>query len=503
MQPLTSLDASFVLAETPGRPMHISSISIYDPSTAETGPEGSPLRFKQIMERFRDAIYDVPMLRRRLVEVPANLDFPYWIEDPDFDIEFHVRHIALPRPGDWRQFFIQLARLHSRQLDMSRPLWEVYVIEGLNHLEGIPTGSFAVVQKVHHSAMDGVSVKNMFLALHDTQPIPRKHLQRKEPLLRESRPGMVSMMIKASQRAARRPLRFGRVLVQATDSLRRAAQEEKRGEIGPVIEAPHCRFSGSTSAYRAVTAAEFDLEEFLQLKRLRSHITLNDLALSVFGGALRQYLLDKHELPEQPLVAQVPVDIRDCASQLQGGNQINTLNASCGSDIEDPIARLDAVRASMQDGKKRLEIMGASLLHDGIEALGPQATAMLYNLIYNSGSAGLLDKVMPESPNLVFSNMPGPADAAYFGGAQLVWGTGLGPIMPTNGLFVAVSSICGKLIYGITACREMMPDPDVFQQCLYESYEKTKRALSAAAIVEGSGAGGRRKVSSKRKLNRD
>ena len=479
MEPLTSLDASFILADMPGRPMHISSISIYDPSTSVAGPDGSPLRFNQIMERFRDAIYDVPMLRRRLVTVPANLDFPYWIEDPDFDIEFHVRHIALPKPGDWQQLFIQLSRLHSSALDMSRPLWEVYVIEGLDHLDGIPTGSFAVVQKVHHAAMDGLSVKSMFMALHDTQPKSRERVRPTEPLLRESRPGLVSMMITASRRAARRPLLFGRVTMQLLDTLRRVAQAETRGEIGPLIEAPRCRFSGTTSAYRTVTAAEFDLEEFLQLKRLRPHITFNDLALSVFGGALRQYLMDKDELPEQPLVAQVPVDMRGRGSQVKGGNQINTLDASCGSDIADPLARLDAVRASTQDGKKRLEIVGASLLHDVIEALGPQATAMLYNLIYDSGSPGLLDKIMPASPNLVFSNMPGPAAPVYLCGAQLVWGIGLGPIMPNNGLFVAVTSLCGELIYGITACRKMMPDPEVFRQCLYDSYEKTKLALLA------------------------
>ena len=429
------------------------------------------------MQRFEDAIYDVPMLRRRLVEVPGNLDFPYWIEDPDFDVEFHVRHIALPKPGDWRQFFIQLARLHSRQLDFSRPLWEIYVIEGLDHLEGIAPGSFAVVQKIHHAAMDGVSVKKMFLALHDMQPGPVKRRPRTEPLVRESRPGMLPMMLRASARAVGRPMRFGRLAVELTQSLRRVSQAEKRGEIGPDIEAPHCRFSGETSAYRAVTAATFDLQEFLELRRAQPNITFNDLALGICGGALRKYLGDKGELPELPLVAQVPVDIRATATDLEGGNQINTLNASCGSHIEDPVERLQHVSQSTADGKKRLEALGASLLHDGIEALGPQVTAALYKLIYNSPAMGPLERIMPESPNMVFSNMPGPVDPAYFCGAELVWGSGLGPIMPNNGLFVSATSLCGRMIYGVTACREMMPDPEVFQQCLEDSYEETRLAL--------------------------
>lgn len=497
MEPLSSLDASFILAETPGLPMHISSISIYSPPAAAKDRASSVVRFKSIMQRFENAIYKVPMLRRRLVEIPGNLDFPYWIEDPDFDIEFHVRHIALPKPGDWRQFFIQLARLHSRQLDMSRPLWEIYVIEGLNHLEGIPPGSFAVVQKIHHAAMDGTSVREMFIALHDMKPGARERAQEVEPLLHEQRPGALSMIAMASRRAAGRPMRLGKAALRVVASLRRVDNAEKAGEIGLPVEAPHCRFSGQTSPCRAVTAATFDLEEFRQLRHLFSGITLNDLALSICGGALRRYLEDKDELPDQPLVAQVPVDIRPMTQQVEGGNQINTLNASCGSDIENPLNRLEAVRQSTSEGKKRLGAMGESLLSEVAEALGPQITKVLYNLIYNSSSFGLLGNVMPESPNLVFSNMPGPQEPVYFCGAELVWGTGLGPIMPTNGLFVAVSSIRGKLVYGVTACRQMMPDPERFQQCLYLSYEETKAALQQQK-VKGRAVSKRRSRSAKK-----
>ncbi len=476
--------------------MHISSISIYDPSTAlEDSAADTPMRFKEIMYRFEQAIYEVPMLRRRLVEVPANMDFPYWIEDPNFDIEFHVRHIALPEPGDWRQFFIQLARLHARQLDMDRPLWEIYVIEGLDHLDGIPPGSFAVVQKVHHAAMDGISVKKMFMALHDTQPIRRERARHTEPLLREQRPGTLSMMVRATGQAAKRPLRLGRTAVRVIESLRRVDRAEKQGEIDAEIVPPRCRFSGETSPYRVVTGASFDREEFMQLRRLLPGITLNDLALSVCGGALRHYLQERGELPDAPLVAQVPVDIRAVAEQQGGGNQISTLNASCGSDIEDPVARLQAVSKSTSAGKKRLQAMGASLIPEAIEAMGPQITKALYNLIYNSASAGLLGKIMPESPNLVFSNMPGPVDPVYFCGAELIWGTGLGPIMPNNGLFIAVSSIRDKMIYGVTACREMLPDPERFQHCLEKSYEETTQALRQHATQEKTrGRRGRRKT---------
>src|SRR5438067_7962319 len=153
MQQLSGLDASFLYFETPNAPMHVGGISIYDQSTAPNGA----VTFKGILENSEKRLHLVRAFRQRIVRVPFDLDHPYWVEDQDFDLEYHVRHIALPKPGDWRQLCIQVARLHSRILDASRPLWEVYVIEGLDNVEGVPPGSFAVMQKTHHAAVDGVS----------------------------------------------------------------------------------------------------------------------------------------------------------------------------------------------------------------------------------------------------------------------------------------------------------------------------------------------------------
>ena len=166
MQQLTGIDTLFLTQETERTPLHISPLLIYDPSTA---PGGS-VRFKDILRLFESRLHLAPIFRRKLVQVPFDLDYPYWVETEDFDLEFHVRHIALPRPGDWRQLCIQVARLHARILDRSHPLWEAYVIEGLDNIEGLPKGSFALFLKMHHAAIDGVAGAEIIGAIHDTEP---------------------------------------------------------------------------------------------------------------------------------------------------------------------------------------------------------------------------------------------------------------------------------------------------------------------------------------------
>ena len=310
MEPLSSIDASFILTETPGRPAHISSISIYDPSSAPDARDGeAPVRFKHILELFQDAIYDVPMLRRRLAKVPGNLEFPVWVEDPDFDIEFHVRHIALPKPGDWRQFNIQLARLHARPLDMSRPLWEITVIEGLNHLEGIPSGSFALVQKLHHSAVDGAAARKLFLALNDKKPGTRRERHKQTALIRERWPSTLGLVFNSYQRTLKRPARLLKAVAKTANSVYRVTTAENQGEINAEPQAPESRFNRPTSPHRTIASATFELAEFRRLLPAVPGATLNDLALSICGGALHRYLAGHNEPVDQPLIAQVPVEL--------------------------------------------------------------------------------------------------------------------------------------------------------------------------------------------------
>jgi len=478
MEQLTSIDAAFIQSETPNLPMHITTVSIYDPTSA---PHGT-VRFKDIMQLYEDAIYDVPLLRRRLVEVPGNRDFPYWIEDPDFDIEFHVRHIALPQPGDWRQFYIQTARLHSRGLDMSRPLWEVYVIEGLNNLDGIPPGSFAVVQKLHHAAVDGESVQKMFLAMHTFNPEPPKPSKgQKAPLLREERPGKVPLILKSYQRSLGRPAKLGKTAVKLIKGMRKIGDARKRGEIGEGEAPPITRFNGDVSASRVVTAVRFEFAEFKKLRYAVPGATINDLAISILGGAVRMYLKDKKESVKEALIVQVPVNIRAESQKGEDGNKITSINVSSNSDIADPLKRLTSVTASTGSAKKRLAVMGEDMMKDMADALGPRVTKGIMTAMENTTKIQAISSLMPGGPNFAFSNMPGPPLPVYLSGAQNVWGIGLGPMMPNMGLFVTGTSAIDKFVFGVTACRDMMPDPEFFQQCLQSSYDESKKALGPLA----------------------
>ena len=169
MKQLTGLDASFLYAETPNAPMHISGLSIYDQSTAP----GGKVRFKEIIRNTNNRLMGLPVMTRKLAFVPYNLGRPYWVEDPDFDMEYHVRHIALPKPGDWRQLCILTARIHSQPLRRDKPMWEIYVIEGLNNIKGYPSGCFALLMKVHHCAMDGATGTQFMNIVHDITPETR------------------------------------------------------------------------------------------------------------------------------------------------------------------------------------------------------------------------------------------------------------------------------------------------------------------------------------------
>ena len=167
MRQLSALDRLFLTQERPGTPMHISVLLFYSQQTAP----GGRVRFRDIVKVFADRAHEVPLLHLRVQEVPFELDNPYWVHDDHFNIESHVNHVALPKPGDWRQLCIMAARIHARPVDRSRPLWEATVIEGLDNIEFLPRGSFAILLKMHHAAVDGIAARHALEVLHDTAPV--------------------------------------------------------------------------------------------------------------------------------------------------------------------------------------------------------------------------------------------------------------------------------------------------------------------------------------------
>ena len=404
MQQLSGMDASFVYLETPSAPMHVAGLSIYDPSTAP----GGIVTFKGILANFQERIHLARTFRQKMVQVPMNLDHPYWIEDKDFDLEFHVRHIALPKPGDWRQLCILAARLHSRMLDLSRPLWETYVIEGLDNVEGVPPGSFALLQKTHHAAIDGMSGMEMTSAIHDLTPTPEPPATT-DTWQGEDDPSPMTLLGRATMNNATRPMHFGRVVARTVPGMSRVTNQLRRRQLQlPPTSAPRTRFNATVSAHRVVDARRFDLGEIRRMKTAVDGATVNDVVLAIVGGGLRAYLRDKGELPDETLLAMAPISVRSESEKGSQGNQVSSMVVSVASNVADPVERLRAVRESTHQSKELTSAVGARTLTEysqfipgGLAALAARTTSRFE----------MANRVDPTA-NCVVTNVPGPTRAA-------------------------------------------------------------------------------------------
>jgi WS/DGAT/MGAT family acyltransferase len=489
MQQLSGLDASFIYLETGTTPMHIGSLAIYDQSTAP----GGQVTFKEILRFFEERLHKARAFRQRMVRVPLSLDHPYWIEDPDFDLEFHVRHIALPKPGDWRQLCIQTARLHARPLDLRKPLWEAYVIEGLDNVHNVPKGSFALVTKIHHAAVDGVSSAEIVAAIHDLSPDAEVEAP-KSPWVPERLPTGVELLGKSALRSVASPARFGQLVYRSAPSLARVVAGVATRQLKIPTRVPRTRFNGTVTPHRVFDGRAFDLGEIKAIKNAQAGTTVNDVVLSVCGGALRKYLESKNELPEESLVAMTPMSVRHDDQRRAAGNLVTAMSVPIRTDIADPLERLLAVSKESDQAKKLAHTMGPNLAADAAEFL-PSTVSGLIARTY--ASSGLADRVSP-IVNTVISNIPGVSVPLYSMGSRMVATFGLGPLTHGLGLFHAVLSYNDTITISLVADRSMMPDPSFYCQCLEAAYQELKtRALDGAPVRKP--AGHKRKKSAPRK----
>ena len=284
MQQLSTMDATMIYLEAPRAPNTLNTASTYDPSTSPAGV----VSFDDVVGHLERRLHLARSFRQRLARVPMDLDDPYWIEDPDFDLEFHVRQIALPSPGNWKQLCTQIARIADRPLDMTRPLWELYMIEGLDSVEALPPGSFALLLKIHHACIDGVSGAEMLDALSDPSP----DAQPPEPDRMwnpESPPSSLSLLQRAAVHSVTRPLNIARLAVRSVPALGelRPRRRPDGDDALPGLAVPRTRFNGPVSGHRVLDARWFPLETARRMRSGADGATINDVALAVVGGALR------------------------------------------------------------------------------------------------------------------------------------------------------------------------------------------------------------------------
>lgn len=468
---LTGLDASFLYAESPRTPMHIGACAIYDPSSAP----GGFVRFKDILKFVDDRAHRATTFRRKLKTVPLGVDHPYWIDDPEFDIEFHIRHIALPQPGDWRQLCIQVARLHARPVDLAKPLWEFTVIEGLDNIPNVPKGCYAIVSKVHHCAIDGASGVDITEAIHGIEPASEVS-EGVAPFKPGRQPGNLELLARTQWNMATRPFYALDVARRMAPGALKFAAGITRGDIKLLgTRPPRTRFNGIVSAHRVVEGISFDLAQVKEIRQRIPGVTVNDVMLAVVGGGLRRYLKSKNELPGDSLIAMAPVSVRATGEKNSLGNQVSALALPLGTHIEDPLARLHFTHENAKNQKAMSNAIGARQLAEASK-LAPAMISGVAARLYSR--LGLANRISPMF-NTVVTNVPGPQVPLYMAGARMVASYGLGPVMDSMGLFQAVTSYCGVISISVTACREMMPDPAFYMQCLQESFDELYAAADA------------------------
>ena len=475
MQQLSAQDAQFLYMETNKSLSQVTAVAIYDPSTA---PDGI-VRFKQIIEHVKSRLHTSPIYRRRLYHVPLELDYPYWINDEHFDIEYHIRHGRLPHPADWRQLCIHLARFHSRPLDMQRPPWEMYVIEGLDNVKGYPKGCYAIATKLHHAAADGMAIVNFFGGLMDIdqQGTPVMPVDETVTSQKFERPTSAQMAvrgflsnIKSPVKVADSLLRSAPAIVQTVASQLKETREEGKRSV------PMTRFNLETSPHRVFDSTSFELSQLKQIKALSEGSTINDVVLSICSGALRKYLVHHKELPAESLKAFVPVNTRPKKKSLYTdetpGNNITTMSPALHTDIADPVDRYKAIHKETKQQKAAKRGLSARIMTDVSKHIPASTQLMAARMLMNSDAAAM-------ATNVCISNVPGPDIPVYMNGAKVVGQLGLGPLADRMGLFIAVGSYNNVLAINPTSCRRTMPDIGFFIDCIRDSFDELYQAAMA------------------------
>jgi len=467
MQQLTGVDASFLYMESPTTFGHVSSLILYDPKGTDAAG------YEATKALFAERLHLLEPMRRKLVTVPFDLDHPYWIEDPDLDLDFHIRQTAVPPPGTDEQLAELVSRLIARPLDRSRPLWELYVIYGLE------SGHIAQLTKVHHAAIDGVGGAQLLASILDLEPdapAPAGTVPDPEPV-----PSEEQMLLRGLASLATRPYKQGRLLVRtlrelpqigrAVDwaGLARAVpepvaqlfgQQPRRPEDEPVqlsrtggLTRPSTRFNNKIGPHRRFAFTSVPLEEVKAVKDALG-VTVNDVVLGMCAGALRAYL-DKHgELPEESLRAMIPVSVRTEEQANTWGNRVSGMLAALATDVADPVDRLQVINAETRRAKESLGALPADLLTDVAEFAPPAIFARASRVMARSELANRVDPPF----NLIISNVPGPQFPLYAGGAEMLSYIPVSAVADTQGLNMTIMSYNGRCDFGLVACRDAVPD---------------------------------------------
>lgn len=468
MRRLAGKDAIFVYADSARTPMHIAFAGIFDPSTipGRTGEPGEV--YNRFMELMEQRLHLFPPFRQKLVKVPFGLNHPLLIEDPDFDLEYHVRRTALPAPGGARELEAFFSRLMSRPMDMSRPMWEGWIVEGLED------DRWAYVAKTHHVLIDGVGGNEALVNLLDLAPEPREVDPPSAPWQPEQKPGDLRMIAEAVVDQVKKPPQFLGTVARTGGVLKDfvGAQLKRNDEPGLRVIGPRTFLNGHVGPHRQIALGSVSLAEIKKVKHA-ADVKVNDVVLAMVGRGLRKFLRQHGEDPDKSLVAAVPISIRP-KGDANVDNQVAAMTVPFHDDVDDVGTQLQAIAEATRPAKEQLGAVTATVLTDWTEYAPPAVAAQAFR--FYAGTT--LSARHPPLANVTVSNVPGPPIPIYMAGSLMQGMYPIGPLIPGQAMNITLVSYLDNMHVGVVADRELVPPVVDLQEHIASSLQDLVDALT-------------------------
>jgi diacylglycerol O-acyltransferase / wax synthase len=472
MQRLTGLDDTFLWMETSSSYMHVASLIVVDGASVTGG-----LTFDRVRALYESRLDEAPPFRRRLVEVPFGIHHPIWIEDPDFELDWHLREISLPEgKGDLANLCELASKLVAIPLDRTRPLWELWMIDGLDG------GQVGLLTKVHHAAIDGASGEELMVAILDLEPDPEPRPEPEVPWQPDRVPSDTELVGYATWSLAQQPLRAARAARRTLGVALKLREQNRQAHITPPpspFSAPATSLNGPLTAARSFAASSLSLATVKAVKNVFG-CTVNDVVLTMCAGGLRRYLDERDEHPEGPLVAMVPVSVRSEDQKGTHGNRVSMMLTSLATDVDDPVERLQVIHAATQVAKEQQNAIGADTLQEWTEFAAPAILGRAARLYSNTRSA---DRHRPIF-NVTISNVPGPPFPLYVAGAKVLDTYPMGPIFDGGALNITLMSYLDRVDFGLVACPDLVPDVWSIADGLRDALDELEAAAGIRAAAD-------------------
>jgi WS/DGAT/MGAT family acyltransferase len=466
MEMLSALDATFIYLESEHSPMAIGGVYVID---AKDAPEDFSYQSWYALVKSRLKLSKV--FRQRLVEVPLYLSFPYWVRDPAFDLDDHLPAISLPEPGGMTELMQVAANIWGQVLDRERPLWDISFVTGIDSIPGISKGSFALITRVHHAAVDGKASTEMMTSLLDVTAEVRA-IEGEDTWEPEELPSNLDVISRSWSRAGQKALELAGFVGKSVVGAAQLQGERWLKKIEPpprLLSAPPTIFNQPINSKRTFWGKNFDFERIRAIRKAIPGVTINDVVLAICAGGLRKYLSDRGELPVKPLVAMAPISVR--AEEEGTGNQVSAMLVSLATDIDNAFDRLTHIRANTQRSKIHAGAIPANKLTEFVPSETLAAAARIYTRTRLGGH---------HRPffNVTITNVPGPPVPLYVAGARIHSAFGMAPILDGLGLILVVLSYHGRISIGVNSCEQIVPDPDNMAECIAYSLSELESEVS-------------------------